>query len=221
MRDSIRLLRRALPLVSVAVIAAVAYDGWIFYSRWSSARETGQAGQAEGARLPRQTLDLIGGTDFRIIDFYASPQVIRRGNQARICFGVYGAKRVRIEPAVEDLHPAASYCLQVAPRKDTAYKLIAEDGAGHTATASGFFVPALAPRKTYRVTLSSSAGNSDVGTFRIDSSDVTAEPASLSLAPGQKQSLTFTLTHAAPAGALLLDVTTDVPESVIMPEVMV
>src|ERR1035438_10228125 len=113
MRDSIRLLRRALPLVSVAVIAAVAYDGWIFYSRWSSARETGQAGQAEGARLPRQTLDLIGGTDFRIIDFYASPQVIRRGNQARICFGVYGAKRVRIEPAVGDLRPAASYCLQV------------------------------------------------------------------------------------------------------------
>jgi hypothetical protein len=88
-------------------------------------------------------------------------------------------------------------------------------------TSLGFFVPALAPGKTYRVTLSSSAGNSDVGTFRIDSSDVTAEPASLSLAPGQKQSLTFTLTHAAPAGGLLLDVTTDVPESVIMPEVMV
>src|ERR1039457_2416828 len=130
MRDSMRLLRRALPLVSVAVIAAVIYDGWIFYSRWRSARETGEA------RRARQTLDLIGGTDFRIINFYASPQVIRRGTQAKICFGVYGAKRVRIEPAVEDLRPAASYCLQVAPRKDTAYKLIAEDGAGHTATAS-------------------------------------------------------------------------------------
>ena len=136
MRDSMRLLRRALPLVSVAVIAAVAYDGWIFYSRWRSARETGQARQTEEARRARQTLDLIGGTDFRIINFYASPQVIRRGTQAKICFGVYGAKRVRIEPAVGDLRPAASYCLQVAPRKDTAYKLIAEDGAGHTATAS-------------------------------------------------------------------------------------
>src|ERR1017187_10008851 len=136
MRDSIRLLRRALPLVSVAVIAAVIYDGWSFYSRWRSARETEQARQAEEAHRARQTLDLIGGTDFRIINFYASPQVIRRGNQAKICFGVYGAKRVRMEPAVEDLHPAVSYCLQVAPRKDTAYKLIAEDGAGHAATAS-------------------------------------------------------------------------------------
>jgi hypothetical protein len=88
-------------------------------------------------------------------------------------------------------------------------------------TSLGFFVPALAPGRNYRVTLSGSGGNSDIGTFRIDSSDVTAEPASLALAPGQKQSLTFTITHPAPAGGLLLDVTTDVPSSVIMPEVIV
>lgn len=131
-----KVLRRLLPWVGVAVIAAVAYDGWTFYSRWRSTREIEQARQAEEARRARQTLDLIGGTDFRIINFYASPQVIRRGAQAKICFGVYGAKRVRMEPAVEDLQPALSYCLQAAPRKDTEYKLIAEDGAGHTATAS-------------------------------------------------------------------------------------
>jgi hypothetical protein len=88
-------------------------------------------------------------------------------------------------------------------------------------TSLGFFVPALAPGRTYKVTLSSSAGNSAVGSFRIDSSDVTAEPGALTLAPGQKQSLTFTISHPAPAGGLLLDVTTDVPESVIMPEVIV
>jgi hypothetical protein len=136
MPEPIRLLRRVLPLVSVAVIAAVAYDGWIFYSRWRGAREAEQARQAEEARRARQTLDLIGGTDFRIINFYASPQTIRRGTPAKICFGVYGAKRVRIEPAVEELHPAVSYCFEAAPRNDTEYKLIAEDGAGHTATAS-------------------------------------------------------------------------------------
>jgi hypothetical protein len=88
-------------------------------------------------------------------------------------------------------------------------------------TSLGFFVPALAPGRTYKVTLSSAAGNSAVGTFRIDPSDVTVDPAALSLAPGQKQTLTFTISHPAPAGGLLLDVTTDVPESVIMPEVVV
>ena len=88
-------------------------------------------------------------------------------------------------------------------------------------TSLGFFVPPLTPGRTYKVTLSSSAGNSFVGTFRIDSSDLTVDPAALALAPGQKQVLSFTVSHPAPAGGLLLDVTTDVPESVIMPEVVV
>jgi hypothetical protein len=136
MRDPVRLLRRALPWIGVAVIAAVAYDGWIFYSRWRSARDTEQARQAQEARRARESIDLMGGTDFRIMNFYAVPQTVQRGSQARICYGVYGAKRVRMEPAVEDLLPGVNYCLQVAPRKDTEYKLIAEDGAGHTATSS-------------------------------------------------------------------------------------
>jgi len=88
-------------------------------------------------------------------------------------------------------------------------------------TSLGFYVPALETGKTYSVTLSSAAGNSNVGTFRVDPSEVTAEPTSLTLSPGTKQTLTFTIGQPAPAGGLLLDVTTDVPESVIMPEVVV
>ncbi len=88
-------------------------------------------------------------------------------------------------------------------------------------TSLGFYVPAMEIGKTYQVTLSSAAGNSTVGTFKIDSSDVTVDPASLTLTPGGKQALTFTIGHPAPAGGLLLDITTDVPESVIMPEVVV
>jgi hypothetical protein len=88
-------------------------------------------------------------------------------------------------------------------------------------TSLGFFVPALETGKTYKVTLSSSAGSSDVGTFRVDPSAVTVDPASLTLSPGSKQSLTFSVGQPAPDGGLLLDVTTDVPESVIMPEVVV
>jgi hypothetical protein len=84
-----------------------------------------------------------------------------------------------------------------------------------------FFVPALTPGKTYTVSVAGAAGNSVVGKFRIDSSDVTVSPASLALATGQRQPVTFTIANPAPAGGLLLDVTTDVPESVIMPEVIV
>jgi hypothetical protein len=88
-------------------------------------------------------------------------------------------------------------------------------------TSLGFYVPALAVGRTYTVTLSSSAGNSQVGTFRVDPSEVTVDPASLTLFPGGRQALTFTIGQPAPAGGLLLDITTDVPESVIMPEVVV
>ena len=38
---------------------------------------------------------------------------------------------------------------------------------------------------------------------------------------GERQSLNFSLPNAAPPGGTLLDVTTDIPESVIMPEVIV
>lgn len=136
MPNTVGLIRRALPLVSVVVLAAVLYDGWILYSRWSAARQARLAGEQEEARRARQTIDLIGGTDFRIINFYASPQAISRGSHGKLCYGVYGAKRVRIEPRVEDLKPAISYCFEVAPRQTTEYKLIAEDDAGHTVSAN-------------------------------------------------------------------------------------
>jgi len=108
----------------------------------------------------------------------------------------------------------------------TAKDLVGFDGTPvrtvyESSTSLGFFVPALTPGRTYNVTLSGSTGNSVVGTFRIDASDLTVEPSSLRLAPGQRQSLTFAVPNPAPAGGLLLDVTTDVPESVIMPEVVV
>jgi len=104
--------------------------------------------------------------------------------------------------------------------------VVAFDGAPvrtvyESPTSLGFFVPALSPAHTYQVSISGSAGNSPVGSFRIDASSVTVEPSSLTLASGQKQTLTFTVANPAPAGGLLLDVTTDVPESVIMPEVVI
>lgn len=87
--------------------------------------------------------------------------------------------------------------------------------------AISFFVPALNPGQNYRVTLNSPSGNSPVGTFRIDAASVTVFPTSLTLRSGEAQSLTFTVPNLAPPGGLLLDVTTDIPDSVIMPEVIV
>lgn len=87
--------------------------------------------------------------------------------------------------------------------------------------ALSFFVPPLEPNRNYQVALSSAAGNSPVGTFRIDASSITVAPSVVSLRTGDRTLLTFTLPNPAPAGGTLLDIATDVPESVIMPEVIV
>jgi len=107
------------------------YDGVIFYSRWSQAREGERAQAAQEADRARKTLELQGGDGLRIISFYASPGAIRRGEHASLCYGVNGAKQVRLEPPVEDVWPAQTRCFQVAPREETAYTLTAEDGSGH------------------------------------------------------------------------------------------
>ena len=90
-----------------------------------------------------------------------------------------------------------------------------------SANALSFFVPAMEANHNYRVMLGGASGNSPVGTFRVDASTLTVSPSSLSLRTGEQQTLTFTVPNAAPPGGLLLDVTTDAPESVIMPEVIV
>jgi len=125
-------VRRALPLLMLAILIAAIYDGWIFYSRWSSARELEQEHKTAEADRDRKTIEMLGGDQLKILNFYASPPSIRAGAQSLICFGVNSAKNVRIDPPVEELHPAVSRCFQVAPRHDTEYTLTADDGRGHS-----------------------------------------------------------------------------------------
>jgi len=104
-----------------------------------------------------------------------------------------------------------------------------------------FYVPAVETNRNYKVSLGSTVGQSPVGTFRVDaigggvegggkdfpaatgaiSGPLTASPSSLNLRTGEKVSVTFTTPVTASSREILLDVTTDVPESVIMPEVVV
>jgi len=118
------------------VIVGAIYDGSIFYSRWSRKRDSERIQAREEVEQARKTLETLGGNELRIMNFYASSGIIRPGSSATICYGVNGAKKVRIQPPLEEVWPALSHCLQVAPRKDTEYTLIAEDAAGHSVSQS-------------------------------------------------------------------------------------
>jgi hypothetical protein len=84
-----------------------------------------------------------------------------------------------------------------------------------------FFVPAVEAGRAYKLSVKGSGLNLDVGTFRVDAISFSVSPSALVLRQAEQQALTFTIPTAAPAGGLLVDVTTDVPASIIMPEVLV
>jgi hypothetical protein len=92
-----------------------------------------------------------------------------------------------------------------------------------SANALYFNVPDVAPGRNYRVTLEGATGSSPVGTFRVDGSTifVDVQPRSLNLSTGSTGTLTFNIGAPAPAGGQLLDVTTDIPDSIVMPEVVI
>jgi hypothetical protein len=73
-------------------------------------------------------------TPVKIGQFYAAPTHIGKGERAQVCYGVEGAAKVRLDPAVEEIWPAMSHCVEVHPNKTTTYTLTAVDSAGHSVT---------------------------------------------------------------------------------------
>lgn len=134
--DPLSTLRKILPFTGVAIVIAALYVGWTFYSRANDERRSEQAAEAKQAADAQHTVDVIGGRNLKILQFYAIPGAIKRGGQAKICYGTNEAKNVRLDPPMETIYPAMSHCLEVSPRKTTEYKLTADDGKGHTVTQS-------------------------------------------------------------------------------------
>ncbi|HLJ41137.1 MAG TPA: hypothetical protein VKT50_06590, partial [Candidatus Acidoferrales bacterium] len=71
----------------VVLIAALIVAG-IFYARWQENRDIEQkAADAKRARA-QELVEDFGGNDFKILNFYAAPGAIRRGDEAALCYGV-------------------------------------------------------------------------------------------------------------------------------------
>jgi hypothetical protein len=106
-----------------------------------------------------------------------------------------------------------------------------------SARSIGFYVPGIDANRNYRVSIGNGTGQTQVGTFHIDgpvgseptstgfsapnAGSLVVSPSVITLKKGEKTALTFTSPVNATAGGLLIDVTTDIPESVIMPEVII
>ena len=81
-----------------------------------------------------------------------------------------------------------------------------------------FLVPAVTVGKSYPVSVVNGENMNFVGNLLIDSGRFTAEPTEISLSVGEKTDFTLRANRPSPSD-LYINVTTDIPNSVIMPEV--
>jgi hypothetical protein len=129
-------LRRIVPFLGILILAVAIYDGSIFYRRWAGNRRAQQAREDRETDQAQKAIAMVGGGDLKIVSFYALPGTIPRGGQTSVCYGVTGAKRVRLEPPIQAVWPALSRCFAASVRKDTELKLTADDGAGRSVSQS-------------------------------------------------------------------------------------
>ena len=91
----------------------------------------------------------------------------------------------------------------------------------HSSNSLEFFVPALPHSRDYRVQLVDAEGSMNVGTLRIDPGTIRVSPERVSFTTGDRTTLVFTIPTEAPPGGLYIEVLTDIPESIVMPEVVI
>lgn len=123
--QSTGIIRKLLPFTSAAVVIALIYVGYIFYSRWQDQKDAARQAAEKQAADARKTAEAYGGNELKVLTFYATEGPIHHGESTQLCYGVSNAQTVKIEPDVHDVPVSYSNCVRVAPRKDTTYTLTA------------------------------------------------------------------------------------------------
>jgi hypothetical protein len=135
-----RTVRTMWQVFGAIVAIVVLYMAYTFWSRWQENQDLAakqKAAQNAAQREDAQkTYDTLGGSEFKIISFYASPGTIDRGDTVDMCYGVSNAKSVKLDPPDANVWPSNDRCLQISPKKTTTYTFTADDGKGNTKTAT-------------------------------------------------------------------------------------
>lgn len=120
----------------IVVIAALIVAG-IFYSRWQENKDIEVKAAEKRRERAREVAQALGGSSFEIMNFYAAPGAIHRGDSAEVCYGVSNAKSVDIAPKLpEGTWPSLNRCIAVEPKKTTTYTLTATDAKGEKKSAT-------------------------------------------------------------------------------------
>jgi hypothetical protein len=121
---------------STMILIAAIYSGLVFYSRYEDNIEIQQKAAEKKRADDQRVLDMMGGNTFDILNFYASPGHVHKGDDVHLCYGTSNAKSLSLDPKDASVYPAYSNCVTVTPRKTTTYTLTAADDKGNNKSAS-------------------------------------------------------------------------------------
>ena len=100
-----------------ALLLVLAYVGWVFYSRWHENSQINQEVKTEQEQKEQKqaadTVESLGGSEFKIISFYATPGLIHPGDEVTMCYGASNAKSVSIDPPVANVWPSVNRCFVI------------------------------------------------------------------------------------------------------------
>jgi hypothetical protein len=132
--------RSPLVYTSTLLLIGALYAGGVLFFRWESNRDADRRAAEEDARQKaasaQRAYDSLGGNQFAILNFYATPKEIHSGEATQLCYGVSNAKELKLDPPAATVWPSVGRCVAASPRKETTYTLTAVDAQGNTKTAT-------------------------------------------------------------------------------------
>jgi hypothetical protein len=137
--DPKRAAKRRWSIFGIVVLILAGYIFFVFWTRRQDnaliQREHAEKVAAEQREVDQKSIDALGGSDFKILAFYASPGYVSKGDTVDLCYGVSNAKSVTIDPPVGNIWVSTNHCVQIHPTKTTKYVFTADDGKGNKQTA--------------------------------------------------------------------------------------
>jgi hypothetical protein len=127
-----------LKISALLFLVVIIYVAYIFYSRAQRNRpfeERAAEEKALRAAADQKAVQGMGGDKFEILNFYADPAAISKGDATDLCYGVSNASTVTLQPQSNAVWPAFSKCVSVSPRKTTEYTLTATSPTGEVKTS--------------------------------------------------------------------------------------
>jgi hypothetical protein len=133
--DSPKITAKKIWLYTSPILALLLiYVGWVMLARRQENKQleekAAQEVRAQERSEAERTVETLGGNEFNILSFYATPGMIRRGESIQLCYGVSNAKTVALDPPVAEMWPSVSRCINLSPAKTTTYTLTAIDAHG-------------------------------------------------------------------------------------------